>query len=216
MTQRCLYLERFAEMVNRPADDPFWSHAESCPDCRVLLASHEAFLNSASPAAAIGPDDLDDADRELALRMDQVLGKAAVPLASRRSGPKFWYALAAVLMLGVGLVYWSPSGLQSDLPLPPPNSIMRGDDVQLEGYDGIHQDDGVAVCWPQDPQADMAVVVFWDAFLAQVDRLSTSADSLLVTKPAVVTRAAFAQVLYVAQGDTLSRGPLFPIHPGSD
>ena len=119
-------------------------------------------------------------------------------------------------MVGVGLVYWSPLGIQSDLPLPPPNAAMRGDNVQLKGYAGIHREDRLTLRWPPNPQADSAVVIVWDEFLAQVDRLTTSSDSLLVSRPALVHRAAFAQVLFVAQGDTLSRGPLFPIVLGSD
>jgi hypothetical protein len=213
MMEKCLYLDRFAEMVNRPAHDPFWSHVENCSDCRALVVSHEAFLDAETPTEAI---DLDDADRELAGRMDLALGKAEVTPAPRRSNPQFWYALAAVLVVGVGLVYWSPIGIQSDLPLPPPSAVVRGDNVQLEGYAAIHREDRLILRWPSNPQADTVVVIVWDEFLAQVDRLTTSSDSLLVNRPALVHRAAFAQVLFVAQGDTISRGPLFPIVLGSD
>lgn len=221
MTGRCTFADQFAALVNRPAEDPFWHHAQECPDCRALVAAYREFLDPAEHEATF---DLDAADADLAARLDQNLDRAVAPdpspapvaLPDRRNPSRFWYALAAVLLVGVGLVYWPSGGDDAGIALPPASGVTRGDGTVLAGYEAAFQKEGLVVRWPADARADACWVVFLDKNLDEVHRAVTVADSLLILRPGILDRSTFAQVLFVAAGDTLARSPLFPIDPRSD
>lgn len=215
MRQPCTLAEDFAEQVNRPADDPYWRHAEGCPDCRARLEAYRAFLED-DPGADPGFD-LDAADAELEVRLAEAMavgdsdGDQGTGRLSWWSRPRVWYSLAAVLVAAVGLSLVPELDRAGDMSWPAGQEVLRGDDAGQEGFRCLRQDGGLQLHWPVDPRADGVVAVFFAEDMSEIARLNVGPTGpSSVEREDLAARTAYCQIFYLAGGDTLARGPLFP------
>lgn len=217
MSDSCSYAPRFAEMVNRPQDDPFWAHARECPDCRGLLAAHALFEDPVGSGAE--QEGLADDDALLARRLHEELGlgeEGAAPPAARPvpgpwRRPTTWYAMAAILLAACGLSWWTAGPNFEEASLGPAPGVLRGDQGPVDGtaYTARAARGRLQLGQP-DGSAGPAVLVLLDEDLAETGRLTFSgaaADLALPTGAA----PSYVQIFYLDQGDTVGRSPVIPV-----
>lgn len=211
MSGFCPHADQLAALVNRPPGDPFWAHAEGCPHCRARLHAYRRFL-----APEEGGEDLDfdlePADSELEARLTAALGLPAGGRGRllRWRSPRAFYALAALLLVGVGLTV-APELTRPRLSRPPVSGeALRGDEQADGGHLISAAGDGWRLAWPVRPEADQVLAVFFDDALNEVGltAAAASAGGVTVTRTEAGPGAAFVQIVYLALGDTLARGPL--------
>ena len=210
MSESCAYSSRFAELVELPQDDPFWSHARECPDCRGMLAAYALFQDP--PAVGSGADDLAEDEARLAARLEEQLDMRPV-VKGRRPGrwgrPGTWYALAAVLLAACGLSWWGAGPtLEESAPGPVPG-VLRGEGDGGTGYSAHLADGRLQVMQPEE-YGGPALLVLLDADLAEMGRLElTGAEESLELAPGV--RPTFVQIFHLDRGDTVGRSPVLPV-----
>ena len=80
MGTQCIDVERIAEVIDLPANDPVRRHVEDCPRCRNLLRANQKFVR-AEPVAGF---DVDAARRELDALIDRKVGEKRLTASTRR------------------------------------------------------------------------------------------------------------------------------------
>ncbi len=210
MTRPCPLSKNLAELLGRPADDPFWSHAESCPSCRAAILAYGEFLD---PGPANPDFDLEEADRELARRLDRKL--AASPAAATRQSPwarsKFWYGLAAVLMVGIGFVFSSDLALIVAGNRTPGADLLRGDRHLDTRFTCRLADEGLVLSWPE---CDTAIAILFDDAMTELARIAVVGQiQTTITDGDLVAKTRYSQVLLMSDGDIILRGPILAPEP---
>lgn len=210
MSGFCPYADMLAALVTRPLGDPFWIHADNCPHCRARLQAYRRFL-----APEEGGEDLDfdleEADADLTVHLTAALdnqqglrGRASWWRASR-----MYYALAAVLLVGVGIFVAPELTGPRTFQRPAAGTALRGDDPDGGMFLISAEGDNWQLNWPERPEADQVVAVFFDDALNEVGLAAADASGgLAITRTEAGPDAAYVQIVYLAQGDTLARGPL--------
>jgi hypothetical protein len=214
MTEPCPDTSELGRVDDLAADHPLRRHLRDCGRCRAALAAIRSFEAGRAPAEQeeVSVADLADADARLAAFIEQdLLGEKNDPVIRlwfRRTPPRSWLALAAVLVVAVGfwLVGPRPGGDAGRDQGP-----LRGETVPDGPSFGTVEvtratDGSLAVAWAPREGAQDYVIVLWSSDLAEVARLepSTTADHRFTAHP----DARFLSVVARQGGREIARSAL--------
>ena len=200
MSDRCLKPEELADLS---PDDPRRDHVESCPTCRALAVSLDAFLDPADyPADA----ELADADSRLSAVLGKEIGSVGKVV---RPAPAFWTpfrvrtlaAVAAVLVVAVGLslVRTGPVG-------PSQEPVLRGigaPAVPFRCQVTMLENGAFRVNWPDLAEATGYRVVVYGEDLQELAGIDVGpATTYEMVPPA---GAAFCRIIALRAADVLGR-----------
>ncbi len=216
MTDRCFTPEEFGPLLALPANDPRRAHLDACPACRALAHAWREF--QAPPPEAL-PDGLDEADAQLAARLQDALGLppplCGVPGGGGRRAPARPGARRALLAAAAALAACAVLFVARDLSvlrgprLPDRPGVERGGADNVGDPRVLPQNDGWRLTWRRPPGTDAAVVVLFDARLRELTRRAAGADSsLAIGGDNTAREAVWAQVLFLAEGDTVAHSPI--------
>lgn len=213
MSKTCEISRDFSAMVNSPSDDPFWSHVSTCPDCQALLHAYQEFNNPVDGVEL--PFDLDEADEELAARLDPTFRLPSQHNASRWWDRKeFWYSTAAVLMVGAGLFIGQDFRQAPEPGFRENSGIMRGEESAAHQYFCAWKSGSLLVTWPELSEADQIRVTLFDGKMTELETVVAPTNgSLQIPHSPLSKQAVYGQIVFLAKDDVLQRGPIFSIPP---
>lgn len=213
MNRTCEFSRDFSAKVNTPTDGPFWAHVPTCPDCQALLHAYQEFSIPADGAQL--PFDLDEADKELAARLDPVFRRPSQQTASHWWDRKeFWYSTAAVLMVGAGLFIGQDFRNAPEPGFRGNSGIVRGEESTAKQYFCVWEEGSLQVTWPEMSEADQIKIMLFDGEMTELKILAAPmAGSLQIPDSPLLKKTVYGQIIYFAKGDVLQRGPIFSIPP---
>ncbi len=213
MSKTCEFSRDFSAMVNSPTDDPFWNHVTICPDCQALLHAYREFSNPVAGAEL--PFDLDEADKELAARLDSTFRLPSHQAASHWWDRKeFWYSTAAVLMVGAGLFIGQDFRKTPEPAFRGNSGIVRGHESVTNQCFCAWMSGSLQVTWPEISEADEIKITLFDGKMTELETVTAPMTGSLQIPHSTLTRqAVYGQVIYLAKDDILQRGPIFLIPP---
>jgi hypothetical protein len=228
---RCLAIADLARILSEAADHPGRRHLADCPRCRTLVRRFTDFLDPAPlPDAAAAPAAAQELQRRLAAALPAVeptpaaaggrlqsTRDSALPRRSARRHPsRQWFALAAVVVLALGLFSIRQQLLEPELPRGRQAPVLRGLERDLQPPRVAETAAGLRVLWSPYPQSDGAVIVVLAADLSELVRLAVDdrGEHLFARRDdegALPDAARFLSVEFVQEGDIVGRTPLLPL-----
>ena len=212
MKSRCRDPREALAALDLPEEDPRRRHIADCPDCRAVIRAYEEFLE---PSGVHPEKELDEADAELAERLRTDLALDNVPPAGgrgrgggvvQRPFQRMWLALAAALTVAAVVLVVRDVPLLRDTRLPDGPGVSRGIAGAEAALTWTREATGSRLTWSNPPGVETAVVVLFDARMRELDRVGTGYASTLALDTATTPAGAtYAQVLFVAAGDTVAR-----------
>lgn len=210
MTDQCLGLSDIVAAQRAPLDDPRQLHLQACPRCRALLYAYYEFMDPATPDVPAG---FEAADRELSARLRGDAPESAMARAKRGAGGGrsmlHWlrlrplYGVAVALLACAVVVAVRDLALVQASRLPRGTGALRGD---VAAADVAWSRDGAAseLTWRLPANATGAVVILYDGSLQELARVPVGRTDRW-RADAYGLEPAYAQVLFLADADTLSR-----------
>ncbi|MBW2374109.1 MAG: hypothetical protein JRF70_16400 [Deltaproteobacteria bacterium] len=229
MTDRCPRLEDVAVLLELPDDDPRREHLADCPDCHAVALAFDEFMD---PTPLHSEQDVREADRELAERLQEVIpspgplgtvsgsGASGAGAGSSGTSPvrgggtsgpfrRALMALAAVLAIAAIVIVVRDITPLPGERLPEGPGTIRETDIPEAAPVWQRDETGSRLTWQPLAGSAGVVVVLFDAAMAEIGRFPAhDAGSLTLGAGAVPAEAAYAQILFVAQGDTVARSPI--------
>ena len=180
----CVEVERIGNVLEYPEDHPVRRHAETCPRCRTILASYQAFLRSEPGADAHLEEARTHLDAAIAGRARAVMpSQPQAPLRVTRAG---WWgrllrpmpALVGALIVVVATVLW----MRTDRGVETPALRTDGNagSVWRPNQPSAQPDGSVLLSWSAVEVADAYEIRVYGPALEILARLGPTADTSLV------------------------------------
>lgn len=168
----------------------------------------DALADDAPPASR--PRSLATADRKPAIETIEPLRS---PGRGRR---RQWYALAAVVVVAIGLFSIRQQILEPGLPPGGQAPVLRGIERDLPIPRLIETATELRVVWSPHPESDGAVIVLFDADLRELASMAVAdrgehAFVWAAAGGALPAAARYLRVEFRQQGDVIGRTPLTPL-----
>lgn len=184
MSDDCIDIERIAEVLELPEDDPRRRHLEECPRCSALLFSYREFVAAGDRPGA----DPGDAQRRLDRFIESEFERPAPDPSAAGSGPgrpgllfellgglarRPAWVVAALVVVAAAVVWWRPwveeppvlRGRPAGAPAAP---------LELSAPE-ILEDGSLRLSWALLPAADSYQVRLYDGDLTEIARFDTGA-----------------------------------------
>jgi hypothetical protein len=216
LTDECIDIGQFDDVLRLPDGDPRRRHLETCPKCSSQLALYRQF----TAAEAIGGAKPEEADARLAEVMRKAIYEGSAAADDRsRSGffARFfgaivtkpaWGAVAAALLLAVAVAWWQPWTTEQP--------VLRGSDtspagllrVQLVRPDTL-ADGSLRLAWNSLENAENYVVRIRNLELEEIATFGPVSDTTLVVRRSMLPKDAPSIVLWrvvaMHDGDEIGR-----------
>jgi hypothetical protein len=213
--QGCYEPAEIAAAGELAADHPLRRHVAECPACRAVERAYREFLD---PTPLRPEGELAAADAELAKRLErQTVGRRPIPRIGPAAGgqraPRSFgrslLALAATLAVAAGVLVVRDIVLVGGSRVPVGPGVDRGAASQAAAPLWDNASAVWRIEWSSpDPTGD-AVVVFFDARMRELTRVPAGdGGSLELTPDTALAAAAYVQVLFVNEGDTVTRSSI--------
>ena len=230
MVQDCIDIEKIADILELPEDDPRHIHLEECPRCSSALLAYRAFLK----AEAVPGADPSDAEARLSEfiqskidnassveTVDEDILRAPVTVESPER-PGFLasivralffrpaWIMAALVLTAAGLLLWQP--WIEDKP------VLRGTSPAVETGSSLDlatpqlQDDGsLRLAWSPMAGADSYQVYIYDQDLTELIRLAPVSEPTIDLRrsmlPSGASESLLWRVIALDGGDRIAVSP---------
>lgn len=224
MKEECIDIERIAEVLELPADDPIRRHVELCPRCSALLLSYRAFLAAEDRPGA----DPGDAGRRLGRFIRSEIERPSPDTSAAGAGPgrtgflsaalrslfhRPAWALAALVVIAAAALWWRPWVSERPVLRGTPGGTSA---ASLELFVPQPLEDGsLLLSWGPLATADAYQVRLYDGELSEIARFDAGTETALLLRrsmlPAGAPEAMLWRVAAFAEGDEIAASRPSPL-----
>ncbi len=224
MKEKCIDIERIAEVLELPDDDPRRRHLDECPRCSALLLSFQAFLE----AEEIPGSDPVDAGERLSSFIQSKIAKTLSDTSMSGTAPErpgflaeivqslfrrpVW-VMASLVIVAAGMMLWKP-WVEDPLVLRGTISAETGTPLDLAAPQTL-EDGSTQLSWVPLDGADSYEVRLYDESLSEIARFGPVTETTFILDHSMLPDSTPAAMLWrivaLEEGDEIAASQPAPL-----